>query len=99
MSVCPTCNMKLHSGEDCPRCAATETQANRTGTSPELDYLRNFYRSYSADPVCPECGARYESEERGPFDAGHWMANHWRQEHLSMYEQHKARVEGREAAA
>jgi hypothetical protein len=98
---CPDCTSEIGAAN---RCACgwkpqRPTPDNQTDISPELTYLRNFYRRFSADPVCSECGAHYENGERGPFDAGHWMVNHWKQEHPSMYELHKARVEGKETTA
>lgn len=99
MTVCPTCYMKLSGDEACPRCAqkdgSTRTQA---AACPELEYLRNFYLNCSADPSCPACDESYESHQRGPFDAGHWMANHWHDKHPELHAQHKARVGGKVAA-
>lgn len=93
MRVCVNCNMELRGNEDCPRCAATRAPAP-TGNDPALTYLRNFFQYCSADPTCPDCDARYEGTQSGPFDAGHWTVSHWRREHPDLYAQHKAQLEG-----
>jgi len=88
---CPKCNLRLEGGQSCPRCTARTSPAEPAeAIYPEL---AAFYAKYRKDPRCEICGATYPGSPEGILDGGHWIIEHWFENHPGRYQAHQQREE------